>query len=101
MQIQIKLMSKYELYDININKSTGEFIYNGINIKCNIEEFAEKLCNIVIFWDENMIVPNVLGAESFEVNIIKDGKSYNFKGNGKYPKNYTAFKKLLKEYCKC
>ena len=102
MEIKIEVFSMYEYYKVTANTTINSLIINNKKSNMNASEFAEKLLNIVAFWDERLVSQNLVhDAENYVIEIEKGLETLKLIGNGKYPNNYNNFKNLLKEAFEC
>ena len=95
MKAKIKVFGLNKVVDIVLDTTAGIFTNLGKKVNKNVCEFMDKLLDIVVFWDEDMTVQNIIDAESYLVEIENENKKIVFKGCGRYPENYEMFIKLI------
>ena len=102
MEIKIEVFSMLEYFKVTANTALNQFFINNKKSNMDVNKFAEELLNIVVFWDENLVNPNIVhDAESYSIIIEKDLETLKLVGSGSYPKNYSQFKNLLKRALEC
>lgn len=97
MKIEIKVDSPSEIYYIKYDTENSVFKCNGKDVKYEMFSFKEKLFDIIVYWDDDMTIPDITDAEAYSVKIEIAGEKRTFTGKGLYPDNYFKFKELLKE----
>lgn len=102
MIIKINVRSLTENTMLIVNTSNNTCTLNDKSISINAYKFAKELGNILVGWNFNYgPTSNSLDLESFCVQIEENDKVYTYLGEGSYPENYNAFKKLLSEVMSC
>jgi len=96
MKIEIQYSSLNNNINIFADTENNIFICNNKVPKISIEDFKEKLLDIIIYWDNDMTIENYMtDAEKFIVSIETDEDYHHFTCNGLYPDNFDEFKNLL------
>ena len=98
MKINIDIFSGRINHKITANTLTGDFFADGKRKSSNINNFIERLLGIVILWKENMVGPELLDGESYNVTITdENNETVCFNGKNAFPDNYSDFVSLIKE----
>lgn len=97
MQITIKLQNLKGETKIFLDDEKRIFTVNGKDKVVDIDRFASHLLRIVSSWEERYENNMIIDGLTYEIEIQKDGQTYNFYGRNNYPKNFYQFDMLLNE----
>ena len=100
-------MNGIEKIDIRINSLTSNMdltiipdalkVYAKGKEKSIDAKVIGELLDIICKWDFEYIDDSAIDAEQFRVKVYTAKGVDDYFGNGKYPNNYDAFKKLVND----
>lgn len=97
MQISIILTNLRGNTKILLDDEKKSCTVNGIEKNVNVDKVASRLLRIVSSWEDSYINPLIIDGLTYEVKIIKDGKTYTYYGSNDFPKNFHQFTALINE----
>mgnify|MGYP005758208565 FL=1 len=97
MQITVKLQNLKGEKKIFLDDEKRVFTVNGKDKSVDIDKFASHLLRIVSSWEERYENSRIIDGLTYSVEILKDGKTYNFYGKNNFPKNFYQFSALVGE----
>jgi len=100
MKIKIKLNSVSESISILIDSDISKFLCNKKEVKMDIDEFYQKLINIIGIW-KTEYYSFVNDALSYKILLENNNDSILYTGQGDYPTNFIKFINLLEEVKQC
>ena len=97
MQISINLRNLKGNTKILLDDEKKVCLVNGKEKSVDIDRLISRILRVVSSWEDNYINPLIIDGLSYEVKILKDGKTYNYYGQNDFPKNFSQFTTLLSE----
>ncbi len=101
MKIKIKIFSPRTIINLKLDGEKEFIEFNGRELNKNVEDYINRILNIVSSWQNSYYNPMILDSENFEVEIIKNKETKKFGGAGNFPENYAELKKLIGEIENC
>ena len=97
MKIEITVSSPQKYFNLYLDTNTNVFECNGTPTTYDPTKFKNKLFDIIFTWKNNLLLPGIIDAETYEINIEIEANTFHYIGNSVLPENYNEFCNLLEE----